>query len=679
MAEAAEDSNVLSGTSELAEEKEDMDGVSSQDDEGDKEKRETSEEEEPKSLINLQRDLTELVTNIPTAADAKIVQQRAQLDEARRLRQQRLENDAKSCQEQFEQISRGWPILNQKAILQDLQKALTSQQQLCDALIQDKKKLISDLQQELKLSDEHYVKNLRTNAEEINLMIERMEDQIKILTKAYREELDQIDRVHEQELDILLTKDKTEWEEQLKKLWDLENKRLMERTKKVENYEEEIHDLMLENVHNQNIITNTKLQQSQAQDRVHQQVKDNSMLTILKQKKIEEERQKIMNRLSNVNKKILSLEREKTNIKRMHSVEENKFMKQNHRLSEEYKRYVQKYEQIQMEMKHFAVADAKVFEDMWLMSEAEVKRLVERALDIDSVICKQHLGIAWERPHIPFLELSGPIQPQKLTPGLSRPMSETGTNSQETLEASAGRSMEADTEGSNADVSEEGRAVLSESSPGWEEGNPSRDMQKEIMELLCDETDFLMEDKILKLLASLDKEEQTAVKLGFLFSSLAIEDKDESKLADFLLKYEQRQREQNEGSCTGPSGSAEGDEISTASDLTSEVIHRDHILPALKSFLEQRRMSRECSAHGLSSTRLNQARDTSDDAAYWATMGDVISEDKFQLWDAAEITLNEYHAVLTEISDLIPETERLKQKNTELRMQLQQRLTSAVD
>jgi len=35
-------------------------------------------------------------------------------------------------------------------------------------------------------------------------------------------------------------------------------------------------------------------------------------------------------------------------------------------------------------------------------------------------------------------------------------------------------------------------------------------------------------------------------------------------------------------------------------------------------------------------------------------------------------------AALTEISDLVPETERLKQQNTELRMQLQQRLTSTV-
>lgn len=41
-----------------------------------------------------------------------------------------------------------------------------------------------------------------------------------------------------------------------------------------------------------------------------------------------------------------------------------------------------------------------------------MKQLVERALVIDSLICKE-LGLAWERPHLPLMEASGPIQPKK--------------------------------------------------------------------------------------------------------------------------------------------------------------------------------------------------------------------------------------------------------------------------
>lgn len=45
--------------------------------------------------------------------------------------------------------------------------------------------------QELKAKDDQYVKDLKKQAEDVDLMIERMEEQIKNLCKAYREELNQ--------------------------------------------------------------------------------------------------------------------------------------------------------------------------------------------------------------------------------------------------------------------------------------------------------------------------------------------------------------------------------------------------------------------------------------------------------------------------------------------------------
>lgn len=47
--------------------------------------------------------------------------------------------------------------------------------------------------QELKSLDDHYVKDLKKQAEDVELMIERMEEQIKHLNKAYREELLEIE------------------------------------------------------------------------------------------------------------------------------------------------------------------------------------------------------------------------------------------------------------------------------------------------------------------------------------------------------------------------------------------------------------------------------------------------------------------------------------------------------
>ena len=50
-----------------------------------------------------------------------------------------------------------------------------------------------NVQQELKQKDDLYVKDLKNQAAEIDLMIQRMEEQIKSLTKAMRDELEEIE------------------------------------------------------------------------------------------------------------------------------------------------------------------------------------------------------------------------------------------------------------------------------------------------------------------------------------------------------------------------------------------------------------------------------------------------------------------------------------------------------
>ncbi|KAF1376684.1 hypothetical protein PFLUV_G00214040 [Perca fluviatilis] len=641
----------------------------------------------PQRMINLQRDLTKIVTNIQTAADAKESMRRTELEKARRDRLERLENDVKSSQEIFEEITGGWSIARQKVIPQELQEALNNQQQLCAALIEDKKKLINDLQQELKVGDDRYVKDLRKQAEELNLMMERMEDQIKTLTKAYREELAQIERVYHQESEVLLTRDKTEWEQHIKELWEEELERLTQRKKKVEQYEVIIHNLMLETTDKYSLVQTEQNAKFQALDRRHQQIKVTNMITKLKQIKQKDEIAISNFSLVNMKNRAISLQTEMKNLITKNYSQKKQFTKKSRYLAVDYKRNIQQYERIKKKIKHFAVADARKFEEMWLMIEAEVKQLVERVLVIDSLICKQHLGLAWERPPMEFMERSGPIQPQKQAWRPARQavsqLFHTGQAlqcSQRMMDLSVGPRLETDTESTDMEMYKEKTAVQSESSAEMEEGKLPMETQKKVMELLCDEAGFLIEDKLLNLLAPLEKEEQTVVKLGSLLCSFGIEEEDVPKLAHFLLKYKHQQREQTEGVCDESdetSKKAEEVETKSTTHLTFELIDPNHVVPALKSFLQQHMRSRESSARQHHSFHV-EARDTSEDEAYWESMGTIISEDKLKLWDAVENTFKQYQAVLTEISELVPETQSLKQQNTELRMLLQQSLNSRV-
>lgn len=53
----------------------------------------------------------------------------------------------KSSQDKFAEISGGWSLAKHSLIPQELQEALNMQQQSCAELIEDKKKLIKQLQQ----------------------------------------------------------------------------------------------------------------------------------------------------------------------------------------------------------------------------------------------------------------------------------------------------------------------------------------------------------------------------------------------------------------------------------------------------------------------------------------------------------------------------------------------------
>ncbi|KAI4875585.1 hypothetical protein NFI96_025459 [Prochilodus magdalenae] len=613
-------------------------------------------EQSERRMVKLQTDGTEWLTNILVAADARESKRRAELEEARRLRIEKLENEAKSSLEKCEEVFQKWTTAKAKTIPQDLRDALNSQQKLCALIIEDKNKLINELQQDLKASDDRYVKDRKKQAEDVDHMIERMQEQVTSMMKSYRQELDLVENSLDDERKTLLTGNRKKWEQQRKERSDKELEFLLQRMKQVEGYEVLLQRLRVENAEEYKMI---KIKLENDVQILQQQLQQMKATYQLNQEKLEYNYHVLKKRdeentitKSQQKRKITRLQDILNNLKIKCASQEKQSHEEHQSLTNDYKRAMLQYKDMQKKMQHFAAVDAKRFEEVWLMNEAEAKALVHRALDVDRLIHEQLLGLAWVPPSLPFMDRSGLIQPQRQARRTARQVATQALRGVE-------HKVEGEREGSTVEGSE-----------GPESTGVDRKTVKRLLELLCDEMGFLIEGKLLKLLSPLEKDEQSLMKLDSIFSAMGIEnEEDVYKMTEFFVKYKQQQKERQKEDVSGNTGKL-------VPEKDSDLIHPNDVLRALRAFTAQFCRPRDRQSWQHSSLLASEKRDDSEDAAYWKSMGNVIPESKLKVWNALEAALKKYHTVLTDRSKLLENTHRLKQQNSELRTLLREYLNS---
>ncbi|XP_065257969.1 dynein regulatory complex protein 1 [Emys orbicularis] len=648
-------------------------------------------EESRQRLAKLLNDGTQLVTNIQVAADARETQRRAEEDELKRQRLEKLENESKTNQDKFEEITSKWGSAKEKTIPQDLWDVLNLQQQQCALLIEEKNKLISELQQELKSKDDQYVKDLKKQSDDINLLVERMEEQIRNLMKTYRRELTQIEKAFELERRELLSSNKKKWEQamQAHNAQELEN--LITRMQKVEEYEKQLNQLRVQDAEEYATI---KIQLENDVQILEQQLQQMKAIYQLNQEKLEYNFQ-VLKKRDEENTIIKSQQKRKLN--RLHDVlnalrmklaiQIKQFQEENQTLTADYKRIVEQYKDLQRTMRHFAVIDAQKFLEVWLMNEEEAKGLVWKALEADRVIHTQQLGLPWVEPDSWFLDNVGPIVHRKAIRSASKLAQEVMA----LTESSQQEEEEEGVEGGRKEAAAEAE----------EEVKPPRHISvksvKHILELLCDKSGFLIESKLLGLLQPLERHERSLMRLDAIFAALEIDNEDDVyTLVDFFLKFKAQQvvssqsKEWTEEQ--GPEelavDAADNDEgsaalkeegtahQSSAASPSSLLFHPDDVLKALKAFVRDFQKPRDKRPQV---KKVMEERDNSKDSEYWEALAHVIPEPKLKVWDALEAALEKYYSVLSQRSKLLTDLDGLQQQNTELHMLLHQYLTSKVN
>ncbi|NXH67275.1 DRC1 protein, partial [Hydrobates tethys] len=660
-------------------------------------------EESRQRLAKLLFDGTQMVTNIQVAADLRETQRRAEEAELKLQRVEKLENEAKSSTYKFEEITSKWALAKEMTIPQELWQLLNQQQQQCELLLEEKNKLIGDLQQELQNKDEQYVQAIKKQSDDIHLLLERMEEQIRIMLKTYRHKLLQIEKAFELERRELLDNNRKKWEEAIQAHNAQELEYLHARMRKVEKFEKQLNQLRVEDEEEYNSM---KIELENDVQNLEKQLQQMKAAYQLNQEKLEYNLQ-VLKKQDEENTIIRSQQKRKLN--RLHSLlnnlrtklakQEKQFGEENQSLAADCERITEQCKEVQRRMRHFAVSDAEKFTEVWLMNEEEAKGLMQKALDADRIIHTQQLGLPWEEPRYWFLNNVGPLGHQKAKRMATKLAAEVLTEV-----------------GSREGEKENTAKVEDRVTPLR---NISKKTAKRILELVSDESGFLVESKLLRPLRALGRHERTLVKLDSIFAALEIDSEDDLyQLVDFFLKYKAQEVAVSQGgrwllgrrrwwkapcpacwpslqSQGSPGGedvtdlaedredggsAAQRDELKSPRSLLGSFppvyIHADDVLKILKAFVRDFDKLREKDG---SAKEVLQVRDSSKDEEYWEALAHVIPEPTLKLWDALVVALEEYYEVLTRRASLLAETAVLQQQNSELCLLLEEYLSSGVN
>ncbi|NWR78162.1 DRC1 protein, partial [Centropus unirufus] len=608
-------------------------------------------------LAKLLFDGTQLVTNIQVATDAMEMQRRAEETKLKLERVERLENEAKSSTKKMEEITSKWALAKEMTIPQELWQLLSEQQQQCTLLLNQKNKLIDDLQEELKNKDEQYMEAIKKQSDDIFLLLERMEEQIRNMLTSYHQKLLRIEKAFELEQQELLDSHRKKWEEaiQVHNAKELEN--LHDRLRKVEEFEVQLKQLQVQDEEEYNSM---KLQLENDVQNLEKQIEHMKAVYRLNQEKLDHNL-KVLKRRDEENTILRSQQKRK--LKRLHTVfsnlrtklanQEKQFSEENQSLTAYCERITNQCKEIQRRMRAFAVSDAEKFTEIWLMNEEEAKGLMRKALDADRIIHTQQLGLPWEEPHYWFLDNVGPLGSYKTKEMVTKLVADV-------LTAASG-------EGKKPTPKAEDRASPLQNIP--------KKTAKRILELVSHELDFLIERKLLRFLSTLGRYERTLMKLTYIFEALKIDSEDDlCQLLDFFLKYKAQEMAASQVGPTGTAvgkasvqekgtrinqGSPGGEDISdldsishtrkdelkyplsTQRSLPSVPIHADDVLKILRAFVQDFNKLREKDVAVLQKEVL-QVRDSSKDGEYWEALTHIIPEPTLKLWDALELALKEY-------------------------------------
>lgn len=115
------------------------------------------------------------------ANDARELQRRREAQEIRRMLLKKLEEDEEECMRRYREINEKWSnILASKDPL-DIHAEMEAQNAKCMEIMERKDAVIAQLREELENADLKFVNDQKSQNEDIDLLINRMDNQVRYI------------------------------------------------------------------------------------------------------------------------------------------------------------------------------------------------------------------------------------------------------------------------------------------------------------------------------------------------------------------------------------------------------------------------------------------------------------------------------------------------------------------
>ncbi|XP_025194962.1 dynein regulatory complex protein 1 [Melanaphis sacchari] len=359
-------------------------------------------EDSESDLINYTKEGSQLVTNVHLANDNRENNRRETDKSERDIRLKAVELESEIANAKFMEISSQWPIILKKNDALEIHEYLELQKKRGLDLIEQKNQMIEILKRDLAESDNRFLQEQAAQSEDVRILQERIENQVKFMRKQYKNHIQYIKSTMDQQREYRTNKAKKGWENLYNKIILTETDSLNNRLAMIEKKENNImkhYEINEEIIRNLKSNMNTELNYLQREfeliklkciDNVE---KLNYNYQVLKRREEENACAKAIQRRK-INKLQDSLSTKKKNLR------ENKtdFKAKVPLLQDEIEKLKLDIERHEKKAERFAEIQEKTYKELWDFSQEQINIHLEKIFKVDKFIHETQLSIDWQPP-----------------------------------------------------------------------------------------------------------------------------------------------------------------------------------------------------------------------------------------------------------------------------------------